>query len=669
MIFQELVVQNFGPYCDRHHIQLAPEGEHHVNSPIILFGGLNGGGKTTLMDAIRLALYGQRAQCSSRGNLAYHEFLNQSRNRRANDQSTLLELSFQQLRNYSAPSSAVQSLTPQLNELRIRRTWNQLTKNGRDTLEIFLNGELSTDLTTGWDERIEAILPLGISNLFLFDGEQVKDLAEDLTLPPSVISAIRNLLGLELPDRLSTDLDVLMNRKRKTLAEQHDLKKLEEIEKILTIQEAEKKEAHQACAHIRPLLDRAESVLQTAQERFIAEGGKIAAEKAQIEMQLAQSKAKQDAQQQHLRDLAGSTLPLMMVKSLLTQAQDQAHQEVKHQQFESARDLINEQNAELLQFIQEQNFSEPQVEQIQLFLAIQYDHFNQAPSGSWLGINLQQLHRLSHILDQQLPDQVQDAQKSLKTLKKNQSHMDSLERYLATAAAPEIYKQLTNQVRDSQTEVARLQTDFEQANRRYEQTKQAIERTKKDLSSYSQLVIDFKNTDHILQSAQKVQQTLAIYKQRLKLHKLNHLETLITECFLYLLHKSNLVHRVQIDTDSFALALYDHDGEPIPKNRLSAGEKQLLAIALLWGLARASGRQLPVAIDTPLGRLDSKHRKNLVERYFPQASHQVILLSTDTEIRDKEVTMLREQGAIAREYLLKYDTTERCTDIVPGYFW
>ena len=99
---------------------------------------------------------------------------------------------------------------------------------------------------------------------------------------------------------------------------------------------------------------------------------------------------------------------------------------------------------------------------------------------------------------------------------------------------------------------------------------------------------------------------------------------------------SDLVHRIAIDTHSFSLSLYDLQGKLVPKHRLSAGEKQLLGIAFLWGLARISGHRLPIAIDTPLGRLDSSHRNNLVERYFPSASHQVILLSTDTEISKKE---------------------------------
>jgi len=129
------------------------------------------------------------------------------------------------------------------------------------------------------------------------------------------------------------------------------------------------------------------------------------------------------------------------------------------------------------------------------------------------------------------------------------------------------------------------------------------------------------------------------------------------------------VHRIAIDTETFSLSLYDLKSKPVPKHRLSAGEKQLLAIAFLWGLAKVSGRRLPVAIDTPLGRLDSSHRNNLVERYFPAASHQVILLSTDTEIGKPEVETLRQNEAIAREYLLKYDSSTRQTTIEPGYFW
>jgi DNA sulfur modification protein DndD len=76
-----------------------------------------------------------------------------------------------------------------------------------------------------------------------------------------------------------------------------------------------------------------------------------------------------------------------------------------------------------------------------------------------------------------------------------------------------------------------------------------------------------------------------------------------------------------------------------------------------------------VAIDTPLGRLDSSHRRHLVERYFPQASHQVLLFSTDTEIELEALKTLRDRESIASEYLLSHDMQSQATVVKSGYFW
>ena len=108
-------------------------------------------------------------------------------------------------------------------------------------------------------------------------------------------------------------------------------------------------------------------------------------------------------------------------------------------------------------------------------------------------------------------------------------------------------------------------------------------------------------------------------------------------------------------------------GEVIPTDRLSAGERQLLAISTLWGLARVSGRPLPNIIDTPLGRLDSKHRSNLIENYFPNASHQVIILSTDEEINQSYLEKLKTR--VGKSYELYYSDETASTEIRDGYFF
>jgi DNA sulfur modification protein DndD len=86
----------------------------------------------------------------------------------------------------------------------------------------------------------------------------------------------------------------------------------------------------------------------------------------------------------------------------------------------------------------------------------------------------------------------------------------------------------------------------------------------------------------------------------------------------------------------------------------------------LWALARTSGRALPMIIDTPLARLDSEHRSTIVERYFPDASHQVIVLSTDTEVDGRLLERLSPH--ISHSYRLEYDHDQRSTRAIPGYF-
>jgi DNA sulfur modification protein DndD len=76
-------------------------------------------------------------------------------------------------------------------------------------------------------------------------------------------------------------------------------------------------------------------------------------------------------------------------------------------------------------------------------------------------------------------------------------------------------------------------------------------------------------------------------------------------------------------------------GHPFGFKQLLAGERQLLAMVMIWALKEASGAPMPVIVDTPPGRLDSDHRLSVVQNYFPRASHQVVLLATDAEVDDQ----------------------------------
>ena len=102
------------------------------------------------------------------------------------------------------------------------------------------------------------------------------------------------------------------------------------------------------------------------------------------------------------------------------------------------------------------------------------------------------------------------------------------------------------------------------------------------------------------------------------------------------------------------------------KESLSAGEKQLMVIALLWALAICSKKKLPVIIDTPLSRMDSNHRTSLITTYFPQASDQTIILSTDSEIDAQYYELMKPN--IGDEFTLIYNDSLKCSTIERGYF-
>ena len=129
---------------------------------------------------------------------------------------------------------------------------------------------------------------------------------------------------------------------------------------------------------------------------------------------------------------------------------------------------------------------------------------------------------------------------------------------------------------------------------------------------------------------------------RMRKNKIHLLQEKTFEMYKLLSSKSGLIKDITIDDKTYEICILDRNGQEIKKSGLSAGEKEVFAISLLWGLAQSSEMKLPIIIDTPLSRLDSTHRDNIVRNYFPNAGEQVIILSTDTEIDNDYYRILKD---------------------------
>jgi DNA sulfur modification protein DndD len=199
MILETIILENFGTYAGRQEANLKPDPE----KPIILFGGMNGGGKTTLLDAIQLAFYGPNARLSNRGKLKYKDYLRESIHRGSDPgEGASITLRYRRIHQGEARTYELQ------------RYWREGIKGIEETLRVCTDGQPDNTLTEHWEEHIEAYLPNGIAHLFFFDGEQIKDLAEGGHAAEILGTAVHSLLGLDLVDRLETDLKVFERRKR-----------------------------------------------------------------------------------------------------------------------------------------------------------------------------------------------------------------------------------------------------------------------------------------------------------------------------------------------------------------------------------------------------------------------------------------------------------------------
>jgi DNA sulfur modification protein DndD len=274
---------------------------------------------------------------------------------------------------------------------------------------------------------------------------------------------------------------------------------------------------------------------------------------------------------------------------------------------------------------------------------------------------------LEHLRGNRLAELKSDAHFLLEKLAVVTQEREDLERGLQAAPSEEDVAVLVGRLKKATESLTQLQTEAGRIEAVSEGLKKERKQCERQMEGMWQEEFQREDQKRMIELAARTRGTMQEFLQKATARKIDRLSGLITECFRFLLRKQTLVERILIDPSTFAVTLYDGAGQAISRQRLSEGEKQLFAVSMLWGLARASARPLPAVIDTPMARLDAMHRQHLVQRYFPNASHQVVILSTDTEVDRHYYQLL--QPSLARAYHLRYDEVQRMTVGEEGYFW
>lgn len=641
MIIKRLIMHNFGVYASTN--ILAFNGK----KPVVLIGGMNGRGKTTILEAVLLSLYGANSFAYTESKYTtYGQYLKSYVNKADGTMETFVEIEF------SMDKKNTEVYT-------VRRDWDGKGQRVRERISVKKNGEENKFLTENWSMFVENILPSALSNFFFFDGEKIAELAVEDT-SEQMKESIKAMLGITILDVLQSDIGKILNKVSKNNSDNQDLKKLEELRQ--TKEEAEKAlfNADFSIEDARIQLEQLQLELEQLNTEYSVKGGGILEQKNILMKQRSESIALINDSQEQLVEIAGSGLPLLLVSELL---KDIAAQGEKEQENKLNRAALKKINALYDGFSgKSANINE--------FIGYIQAEISSNETESLYDLSDYSLYQVEGLVSGELAKSAERTRSLIEKREKNQRKVDEVDNSLSVDIDESALKDLFKQIKEKEHEVIAKQIEIENLNKSRSTLHGNLILAESEFSKCAENILSILETidtdERTAKYAHMAIEIIKVYRIRLQERKTDILAQTMTECYKKLANKKNLVDCIKMDPETLDLQYLNADGEEIAKKRLSAGEKQLMVISLLWALAICSKKKLPVIIDTPLSRLDSSHRQALIKTYFPKASDQTIILSTDSEIDETYYSMMKK--SVGDEFTLKYNDKTKNTTINSGYF-
>lgn len=661
MQLERVVLRDVGTYKGELTFDLIPRTRYNARRPVVLFGGLNGAGKTTFLSAVRLCLYGRQALDTAPTQKEYAEHLlgliHRSRGGAEQANGASIGLTF------------VHSRLGRPTRYCLERAWQKRGSKVEEVLTLSKGGEqlpfLSDDQAQAF---ISALIPPGVSTFFFFDGERISALArddDDLVLA----DAIRRLMGLDVADRLDADLATFVRNRRISSGATLPADDLAQVQKDYeqSIHAADSLQ-RELVSDIQMQLDSAIARREQLRAQLADRGGAWAINRTAVEEHLRDLAKRRLETEERVRELLAGAAMFTLAPKLSRAVAEAVEREQNVLDYERSASIIQSRVGELKAAIKAMRGSE-----------------------GWRSVANRCIDEWSKELRPKDRKQIvhglsgSEATKILDVLgsKVAALHSELIEQRRLLSRIGEEEAQEQDRLRHAppdnvlQSALAELEAASEQVavlQGRKQATLQEIRRLLwvsiglvRKRRKLEQALGEDGSQDRAVRLAGAVQDLLTEYKTKAADHKCAKLRENFLATHRRLARKEDIIADVRIDPDTFKITLVDRDGAQLAKKQLSAGEKQIFAIAMLDALGKTSGRNLPVIIDTPLGRLDSKHRSKLVEQYFPTASHQVIVLSTDTEVDERFYDGLKSY--ISHAYHLEFDPVSGATTAHEGYFW
>lgn len=656
MIIEKLRLRNLGIYSGEMTIDLAPVSPE---KPVILIGGLNGRGKTTLRNAILLCLHGRNAQCTNRGSKGYNQYLSSLICRTAKpNESTSVTLTYHR------------KVAGKVQRLEVTRSWAKVKDDIEEQFSVHvLQGENAMEidpaLATNWNEHIESYFPSSLASLFFFDGEDILRLADKRETRDLIRSAIDCLLGFNVVARLESDLSKYIGKHEGDKSYAKELQVFKDAESALKEALAEATKCEKELEQVLKEERRAAKTVEDSNKRYEDAGGDLFEASKEIKDKEERLAIEVEGLKDQYRSLAEGPAFLLLTEKLLKTARTQAESESKVLKSVMLADHDAKRDAQTLSHLAKSVGSTDILSEIEkALLATRI----KKPKASELVLEADEKlePKLDHCLARGLPAARNSINEfaeltTKKTAELKQARADLLN--IPDAGKITVFLNKKKEAHEAHVK-AKANLDFHEV--RASQATARLVSAQNNMEEAERKFRDLREVENKLRRAIEARQSVRKFMEISTERKLAQVSDLITDAFLRLVGKVSLIQSIRISSPSLELTLTNPDGNVIESDHLSHGERQILAYAVLWGLSKASGRPLPTVIDTPMGRLDEKHRMNLAENYFHQASHQVVILSTDTEIFGKFLDAMKP--GVGEMYSLEFDEKSKSTHVIKGYF-
>jgi DNA sulfur modification protein DndD len=545
----------------------------------------------------------------------------------------------------------------------IERKWN-LHEDNKLTEKVLLfknNIKLDSVGVEDTENYFREAFPQKLFDFFFFDGEDIAKLISGEYLEKEIKEATHTLFGMDIFKSLNTDLGKYVDAKLNSKEIEEDKKRLKEKEEEVARIESNYNSIETRITEDKIRLDELKQRLKNTEKRFKKIGGEIYENRSNKALEITNiEKLRQDAFDS-LKDNMANLLPFYMNLSRLREVNKQIELEKTNDEGKVLKSSLEN---PLFKEILEKNIGSVNDENYINFKKSLVEAFN---------IDETPLHNLSYDNREKVKSVYSQISKNYKiealikveTMKRHRLVVDKLKAELSSIKGNEEIDIILAEISNTNNEINEINEKIIKEEELLKKESEILFELNKEVEEIRVEVIKKLKNENKTSVITSVQSVLEKYINKINEKKLKVVKTNFIEMFNKLHRKKGFIKEVEIDNKTLEIKLY-HEHGLLDNRLLSAGEKQVYILSLLLAFLKASGRVIPLVFDTLLGRLDREHRENIIKEYLPNASKQVLILSTDTEITKESYEILKK--FIAKEYTNNYNVSKQELEVTEGYF-